>query len=170
MRSLLIIPLLTFGCAGSKDAVRTEQTTYDPELYEACAPDSATDPPASCPRDDEGNWKTSRPPSSALLQGRRLLEEGLYEASAMTLRQAIMYDGVEDDCGKLYARWLRGQAFYKNGQYPEALKDFGYIVASGANNPFYKDVGDWLVKLEGKVPRGALLACQAQYRPDLAPQ
>jgi hypothetical protein len=166
MRSLSVIALLSVSCAGPKEAVRAEQAPFDPELYEACTPDGPDDPSAVCPRDDEGNWKTSRPPSSVLLAGKDMFENGHHEMAVRTLGQAISYERLEDDCGRLYARWLRGQSHYALGKYPEALKDFGFIVQAGPDNPFYRDVDDWLKKLEGKVPSGALSACRAQYRPE----
>lgn len=160
MRSFICLPILLAACGGAKPRPEPVRE-FDPELSEACLAEDGF-APRRCVKEDDGTWKTATPPSNLLLQGRKALENGQYEAAVYTLTQALH---KEDDCGKQYAIEQRGEAFYRLGRYTEAFKDFATIVREGPENPFYATVGKWLTALEPHVDRGAMHVCWASYDP-----
>jgi len=161
--TILAILGVLVGCAGNHPAVRPEANEYDPELYEACRLDDAF-LPRFCVRADSGEWQPVRPPSSLLLQGRKLFQGGLYEPAADTLDAIVRSDGLEDECGRQFARWLRGQALYELGRYREAFMDFAAVVRDGPENPFYGEVTVWFEKLRDRIPAEAITLCLAAHR------
>lgn len=161
MRSFIFAMSLCAACGGSQKPPPAA-AEFDPELSELCV---AEDGPAPryCAKDDDGAWKTVRPPSNLLLQGRSALAGGQYEAAAYTLTQAFHQ---EDDCGKQYLHALRGEAYYRLGRYVESFRDFASIVRDGREHPSYASVGKWLDALAPHVDSGAMHVCRASYDPE----
>ncbi len=160
MRSFISLTILLAACGGS--APRPEPVReFDPELSEACLAEDGF-APRHCVKEDDGTWKTATPPSNLLLQGRKALENGQYEAAVYTLTQALH---KEDACGKQYAIQRRGEAYYRLGRYKESFQDFAAIVRDGPENPFYATVGKWLDALAPHVDSGAMHVCRASYDP-----
>ena len=159
MRSLLCLTMLA-ACGGGAHVRSAESAKeFDPEMSDLCV---AEDGPAPryCTQEEDGTWKTATPPSNLLLQGRKALEQGHYEAAVYTLTQALH---KEDACGKQFAVEQRGEANYRLGRYKEAFKDFASIVRDGPENPFYAKVGEWLDALAPHVDSGAMHVCRASY-------
>jgi len=160
MRSFICLTTLLAAC-GSAQTRPEPAKEFDPELSEACLAEDGF-APRYCAKGDDGTWKTAIPPTNLLLQGRKALENGQYEAAAYTLTKALL---KEDDCGKQFALQQRGEAYVRLGRYKEAFKDFASIVRDGPENPFYASVGAWLKALAPHVDSGALSVCWASYDP-----
>jgi tetratricopeptide (TPR) repeat protein len=162
MRSFICLTILLAACAGAKPKAEPAKE-FDPELAEACLIEDGF-APRHCVKGDDGTWTTATPPSNILLQGRKALEAGHYEAAVHTLTQAMFQ---EDACGKQFAVEQRGEAYFRLGRYKEAFQDFATIVRDGPENPFYATVGKWLDALAPHVDSGAMHVCRASYDPAL---
>lgn len=158
MRVLLLTAFICASCASAPP--RRADTGYDPELFEICGEDAVVDVAPVCHRSEEGLWTTGMRPSSALQHGSRALEDGSYEEAVRTLGQTATYDGLDDECGRLQAQWLRGQAFAKLGRYDDALRDYGRVIMRGRGTPFMAEAPKLLDALEGKAPGAAVAACR----------
>jgi tetratricopeptide (TPR) repeat protein len=161
MRSLLLVAFILAACGGRQVPADPSAKEFDPELFEACSSEDGF-APRYCVQDAEGVWTTARPPSNLFLQGKSMLEGGQYEAAVMTFTRAMPQ---EDECGKQYATYLRGEANFRLGRYKESFIDFASVVRDGPENPFYGQVGAWLKALEPHVERGAMMTCIAMYDP-----
>ncbi len=164
MRSFISLTILLAACGGTQSRPEPARE-FDPELSEACLAEDGF-APRHCVKEADGTWTTARPPGNLLLQGRKALAEGHYEAAVYTLTQALHQ---EDDCGKQYAVEQRGEAYYRLGRYTEAFRDFASVVSDGPENPFYATVGKWLDALAPHVDSGAMHVCRASYDPTAIP-
>lgn len=162
MRTFICLTTLLAACGGAQTRPEPAKE-FDPELSDACLAEAGF-APRHCVREEDGTWKTAVPPTNLLLQGRKALENGQFEAAVYTLTQALL---KEDECGKQYAREQRGEAYFRLGRYKEAFIDLAVIVREGPENPFYASAGAWLTALAPHVDSGALSVCWASYDPSV---
>jgi hypothetical protein len=176
MRSL-ITAFMCVACSASRPPVQQEQAPIpealpdDPELSAACLPDWQQPPPAAC-RVDEATKKTimkNDDPSFGMVAEILDLEKGGESLSVgrtiaiVNLATLVIDNPKASECSRQVSRWHRAMALHELGRWREAFLDFGAVIKTGPNSPFYTYVGAWIDSLAPHFSHQTYSVCASAY-------